>query len=74
MYHVPYIFFLIHRKKAFEKKHNKVHLNLSIALFLGLVTFVSGIESATGNKVNLMYTYIHNTKITMTTMLYVACI
>ena len=46
-------FSFLYRKKAFKKKHNKIHLNLSIALLLGLITFVSGIETATENKVNL---------------------
>ena len=35
----------------FQGIHNFIHLNLAIALLLGLVTFVSGIETATGNEV-----------------------
>ena len=35
----------------FKGIHNFVHLNLAIALLLALITFVSGIETATGNEV-----------------------
>jgi len=31
--------------------HYFVHLNLSIALLLGYVTFLAGIETAVGNRV-----------------------
>ena len=41
------------RKAAFKAKHNKIHLNLSIALLLGLIVFVSGIETAKDNKVSI---------------------
>ena len=32
-----------------------VHLNLAIALLCGLIVFVSGVETATENKVKLSY-------------------
>jgi len=35
-----------YRKSAFQAKHNKVHLNLSIALLLGLIVFVAGANHA----------------------------
>ena len=37
--------------------HNFIHLNLAIALFLALIVFVSGIETATKSEVSLcLYT------------------
>ncbi|XP_065897929.1 adhesion G protein-coupled receptor L3-like isoform X2 [Dysidea avara] len=39
------------RKTTFKAKHNKIHLNLSIALLLALVTFVSGAETAVDSEV-----------------------
>ena len=35
----------------FQGIHNFVHLNLAVALLLALITFVSGIETATENEV-----------------------
>ena len=40
----------------FSKVPDFVHLNLSIALLLGLIVFVSGIETATRYRVR-QYTY-----------------
>ena len=40
------------RKVTFKAKHNKIHLNLSIALLLGLIVFVGGIETAKNNEVS----------------------
>ncbi|XP_065910329.1 adhesion G protein-coupled receptor L3-like isoform X3 [Dysidea avara] len=34
------------RKTAFKGKHHILHLNLSIALLIGLIVFVSGVETA----------------------------
>ncbi|XP_065914929.1 adhesion G protein-coupled receptor L3-like [Dysidea avara] len=39
------------RKTTFKVKHNKIHLNLSIALLFALITFVSGAETATDSEV-----------------------
>ena len=39
------------RKVLLETKIYAIHLNLSIALLLTLITFVSGIETANDNKV-----------------------
>ena len=42
----------LYRKQAFNQTQHFVHLNLSIALLLGLVTFVSGIQAATKYRVS----------------------
>jgi len=47
----------IYRKKIFNQRQHFIHLNLSIALLLGLTTFVSGIETATEYRVS--YTIIY---------------
>ncbi|XP_065915266.1 uncharacterized protein [Dysidea avara] len=39
------------RKKIFNKIQHFIHLNLSIALLLGLITFVAGIEAANDSDV-----------------------
>ena len=41
----------------FKEKINMVHLNLAIALLLGLIVFVSGVETAKDNEVGML-TYI----------------
>ena len=41
------------RKELITKLHNFVHLNLCIALALGLFLFLTGIQTATGNIVRL---------------------
>jgi len=46
--------FFCYRKTAYKAKHNIIHLNLSIALLFGLITFVSGIQTATGSKVRMV--------------------
>ena len=46
------IIMYICRKKAFNQTHHFLHLNLSIALLLGLITFVSGIETASEYRVS----------------------
>ena len=43
---------MYYRKNVYKAKHNKIHLNLSIALLLGLIVFVSGIETAKSNRVS----------------------
>ena len=50
-----------YRKTAFKGTHNKIHLNLCIALLLGLIVFVSGIESAKNDKVatSLLHAFIY---------------
>ena len=40
------------RKKIFNLTQHFLHLNLSIALLLGLITFVSGIETASKYRVS----------------------
>ena len=42
----------IHRKQIFNQIQHFVHFNLSIALLLGLITFVSGIETANKYRVS----------------------
>jgi len=39
------------RKELIQKLHNFVHLNLCIALSLGLLFFLTGIQTATANIV-----------------------
>ncbi|XP_065897877.1 adhesion G protein-coupled receptor L4-like [Dysidea avara] len=45
------IIILLFRKSAFKAEQNMIHMSLSLALLLGLVVFVSGIETAGDNKV-----------------------
>ena len=45
------IFFL--RRKLLRALHLFVHLNLSISLLLGYLTFISGIDTATGSIVSI---------------------
>ena len=42
----------IYRKELIQKLHNFVHLNLCIALALGLLLFLTGIQTATANVVS----------------------
>ena len=42
-----------YRKKLFSAVHNFIHLNLSIALFLGYLVFGVGVELAAKNEVCL---------------------
>ena len=42
----------LYRKELIQKLHNFVHLNLCIALSLGLFFFLTGIQTATGNSVS----------------------
>jgi len=56
MYYFPY-----YRKTAFKAKYSRLHLNLSIALLLALITFVSGIETAKDSDVSIiLYVWISN--------------
>ena len=41
------------RRRVFNLQQHFVHLNLSIALLLGLITFVSGIETASEYRVRV---------------------
>ena len=41
-----------YRKNAFNQRQHFIHLNLSIALLLGLIIFVSGIETANQYRVS----------------------
>lgn len=41
----------VFRKTVFNQVQHFVHLNLAVALLLGLVAFVSGIETATEYRV-----------------------
>ena len=45
--------FLIYRTRIFNLVQHFVHLNLAIALLLGLITFVAGIEQANEYRVRL---------------------
>ena len=61
--------FCSYRKELIQKVHNFVHLNLCIALALGLFLFLTGVQTATANVVNglmnILYTYIHTCVRTM---------
>ena len=48
------------RHTTMKEKQNFVHLNLCIALLLGCIIFVGGLETAKDNKVSLciIYTYL----------------
>ena len=41
------------RKTVFYQKQHFLHLNLSVALLLGLITFIGGIENANKYRVRL---------------------
>ena len=41
------------RKTLLRGIHNFIHLNLAIALLMGMLVFVGGIERATENEVSL---------------------
>ena len=43
------------RKSIFQGTHNFIHLNMSVSLIIGLIIFVSGIETAKDIKVIYMY-------------------
>ena len=48
-----FIFYILYtyRRKVFRLIQHFVHLNLCLALLLGLITFVSGIETASAHRV-----------------------
>ncbi len=46
-----YVLFVV-RKDLFEAFHNFIHLNLAVALLLGYLLFLGGIDTATGNTVS----------------------
>lgn len=48
------------RKNLLAKAHNFVHLNLALSLLLANLVFISGIDTATGNEVNLQQTSSEN--------------
>ena len=47
-----YLIGCFYRKSVFKARQHMIHLNLAIALLLGLIVFVSGIETASGNRVS----------------------
>lgn len=48
------LIFLVNYDRAKDKiNHIFIHLNLCIALALGLIVFVAGIETATNNRVSI---------------------
>ena len=51
-YHITSICIYLYRKQVFNHTQHFIHLNLSIALLLGLVIFVSGIEAAAEHRVS----------------------
>ena len=46
------LFCFFYRKELVQKLHNFVHLNLCIALALGLLVFLTGVQTATANVVS----------------------
>jgi len=44
----------LHRNKIFNQVQHFIHFNLCLALLLGLIAFVSGIEAASEHRVNLL--------------------
>ena len=54
------LFLLQYRKKIFNQVRHFIHINLSAALLIGLIVFVSGVEAASNSRVrsdviNLMH-------------------
>ena len=49
---LSFILSFVRRKRIFNQTQHFIHLNLSIALLLGLVAFVSGIETAVEYRVS----------------------
>ena len=45
------LFLLHYRKRIFNQVRHFIHLNLSAALLMGLIVFVSGIEAASDSRV-----------------------
>ena len=46
------------RKEIFNQVRHFIHINLSVALLLGLIVFVSGIETASDLRVRIIYVYV----------------
>ena len=46
-----YCYYLFFRKTIFKAKQHMIHMNLALVLLLGLIVFVSGIETASDSKV-----------------------
>ena len=49
--HILYDLFQTYRKELFVSVHFFVHLNLAIALLLGYILFIAGIDTAVENRV-----------------------
>ena len=45
------LFSLHYRKRVFNQVRHFIHINLSAALLIGLIVFVSGIEAASDSRV-----------------------
>ena len=56
--HMYYKFTLfLSRKSIYKGTHNVIHFNLTLSLTIGLIIFVSAVETAKDNKVaNTVYT------------------
>ena len=46
---------LLFSKELFVKVHYFIHLNLSIALLLGYVVFLAGVDTAVGNQIGCAF-------------------
>ena len=46
---------LFYREKVFNQIHHFIHFNLSLSLLLGLILFVSGIETPKDSRVSFSY-------------------
>ena len=51
---------ILNRKRVFKLKQHFIHTNLAIALLLGLVVFVSGIETASEYRVRACVCTMHS--------------
>ena len=58
----------LYRKQVFNQTQHFIHLNLSIALLLGLVTFISGIEAAAEYRVSDIKSYFRHMQILFCTL------
>ena len=58
LFYIIHIYHMyVYRKNIFSQTQHFLHLNLSIALLFGLVTFVSGIETATEYRVSDVFIF-----------------
>ena len=55
--HTSTVILFLFRKSIYKGTHNFIHFNLSISLMIGLIIFISGVETARDIKVMLLLYY-----------------